>query len=302
MLRAITTVALVSGASAFSLATPLRSPQQLARAGAVFMDEDAAAPKAPKGMVEVKPTLWSDDMKADIRIEGGSSLQTFQMPQHAERVQYIITSPTGRPIKAKVELWIGPLRCVHTMQYDCMNGIDFPIRGTLQFKKLAPVLKISTDGTYEFPLVCGVFVPSPEESKKIGQLKKDHFYSAPLKDKIQGGSTIDNKGGAIRSFPIPADWDKVQIMLWSVDTGKKSMRSDIEILQGPNNPKQKITLQCGGSTQPWHGVLQTPGPGWMIRMNSKKYLEDGLFEVAINKYGDSSGDSSDVVVGGGWAR
>merc|ERR1712232_1551257 len=105
------------------------------------------------------------------------------------------TSPNGRPVKAKVELWIGPNRCVHELIYDCMNGLTYPLKSTLQFKKLSPVLKVSTDGTFEFPLETGVFVPSPEESKKVG--------------------AIYNKGGAIRSFNIDPTWEQTQIMVWS---------------------------------------------------------------------------------------
>merc|ERR1719310_754218 len=99
--------------------------------------------------------LWGAEKQADIRIEGGSTLKTFKMPPGTERVQYILESPTGRPIKGRVELWIGPIRCVHEMIYDCMDGHTFPLSATLQFKKLSPVLKVSTDGTYEFPLLAG---------------------------------------------------------------------------------------------------------------------------------------------------
>lgn len=257
----------------------------------------AAAMTAPAGWEDVTE-LWSDDKKADIRIEGGGTLKTFKMPEGVERVQYKLASPTGRPIKAKVELWIGPIRSVHELIYDCMDGISFPLAATLQFKKgVDPVLKMSTDSTYEFPLVCGVFVPSKEEEEKLGAITKDMFYTAPLKDRVQGGSTIDGKGGAIRSFPIDDSWEKTQIMVWSKDVGKKSFKTNIEVLQGPNNAKQHINLRCGGSTQPWHGVIDTPGPGWMIRCNSKKYLEDGLFEIAIAPYEVSSGEPA-VVMGG----
>ena len=265
--------------------------------------EDPASDLAPPpGWEEVKEELWSPDKKANIRIEGGSTLKTFKMPAHAERVQYIIQSPNGRPIKARVELWIGPIRSVHELIYDCMDGGHFPLKATLQFKKLSPVLKVSTSGTYEFPLECGVFVPSPDESDVIGEITKDMFYTAPMKDRVQGGSTIDNKGGAIRSFNIDPTWDKTQIMVWSKDVGKKSFKTNIEVLQGPNNQKQLLNLRCGGSTQPYHAVINTPGAGWMIRCNSKKYLEDGLFEIAVAPYADD-GDyepEDQVVVGGGW--
>jgi len=267
------------------------------RSAALFMQEDAAP---PAGWQAVKEDLWSADKKADIRIEGGKTLKTFAMPSHAERVQYILTSPNGRPVKAKVELWIGPNRCVHELIYDCMNGLTYPLKSTMQFKKLSPVLKVSTDGTFEFPLECGVFVPSPEESKVVGGICEDMFYSAPMKDRVQGGSTIDNKGGAIRSFQIDPSWEKTQIMVWSKDVGKKSFKTNIEILQGPNNAKQHLNLRCGGSTQPYHTVIDTPGSGWMIRCNSKKYLEDGLFEIAVAPYGETLeyDPSNDVVIGG----
>jgi hypothetical protein len=267
------------------------------RSAALFMQEDAAP---PAGWQAVKEDLWSADKKADIRIEGGKTLKTFAMPLHAERVQYILTSPNGRPVKAKVELWIGPNRCVHELIYDCMNGLTYPLKSTMQFKKLSPVLKVSTDGTFEFPLECGVFVPSPEESKVVGGICEDMFYSAPMKDRVQGGSTIDNKGGAIRSFQIDPTWEKTQIMVWSKDVGKKSFKTNIEILQGPNNAKQHLNLRCGGSTQPYHTVIDTPGSGWMIRCNSKKYLEDGLFEIAVAPYGETLeyDPSNDVVIGG----
>jgi len=294
---AVAALSLASGSAAFSVRPAAISQRSLGpRSSALFMQEGALA--APPGWQEV---LWTPDKTADIRIEGGKTLKTFKMPAHAERVQYVLQSPNGRPINAKVELWIGPIRCVHEMIYDCMSGVAFPLKATLKFKKLAPVLKISGNGPYELPLLAGVFVPSPEESKAIGDYtEKDMFYNSPMKDRVQGGSTIDNKGGAIRSFQVDPSWDKTQIMVWSTDVGRKSFKTNIEILQAPNNQKQMINLRCGGSTQPYHCVIDTPGPGWTIRCNSKKYLEDGLFEIAIGPYGPTSDadPASNVVVGG----
>jgi len=284
---AVAALSLASGAAAFSISPAAAfAVKPVERSNGLFMQQEE---------------LWSPVKVADTRIEGGQTLKTFQMPAHAERVQYVLQSPNGRPIKAKVELWIGPQRCVHEMIYDCMSGDDFPLKATLQFKKLSPVLKVSTDSTFEFPLVCGVYVPTPEESKQIGDMCSDHFYNAPMKERVQGGSTIDDKGGAIRTFHIDPTWEKTQIMVWSKDVGKKSFKSNIEVLQGPNNAKQFINLRCGGSTQPYHAVIDTPGAGWMIRCNSKKYLEDGLFEIAVGPYGQTADvkETDDVVVGGG---
>jgi len=233
---------------------------------------------------QVLETLWDDSKQVDMRIEGGKSLKTFKMPPHAERVQYILSSPSGRPIRAKVELWIGPQRCVHELIHTSQNGKLYPLKATLKFKKLSPVLKISGNEDYEFPVDVGVFVPSPEESKKIGAITENMFYTAPLKDHIQGGSTIDNKGGAIRSFYVDPTWEQTQIMVWSKDVGSKSFKTNIEVLQGQQTAKQFLNLRCGGSTQPFHAVIDTPGPGWVIRANSKKFIEDGKFEIAIAPY------------------
>jgi hypothetical protein len=286
---------LASGSAAFSVQSVVMAPRSAApRSAALFMQDSALAPPGWQKVEE----FWPADKQADIRIEGGKTLKTFKMPAHAERVQYILTSPNGRPLKAKVELWIGPIRCTHELIYDCMGGGLYPLKATLDFKKLSPVLKVSTYGEYEFPLMCGVFVPSPEESKAISAATTDMFYSAPMKDRVQGGSTIDNKGGAIRSFKIDPTWDKTQIMVWSKDVGRKSFKTNIEILQGPNNQKQMLNLRCGGSTQPYHAVIDTPGPDWMIRCNSKKYLEDGLFEIAIAPYGGLGAGADAVVMGG----
>ncbi len=294
-------VALTTSASALVLSpAPLRAatPASGSRAASIRAQEGAVAP--PPGWT----AIWPEEKAADIRIEGGKTLKTFKMPDYAERVQYILKSPNGRPVKAKVELWIGPIRCVHEMIYDCMNGGNFPLRATLKFKKLSPVLKISGDGDFEFPIVCGVFVPSPEESKAIGDYcEKDMFYNAPMKEAVQGGQDWSKSGGggAIKSFPLDPSWDKVQIMVWSKDVGKKSFKTNIEVLQGPNNAKQHINLRCGGSTQPYHAVIDTPGSDWMIRCNSKKYLEDGKFEIAVAPFGPTGDvDASKTVVLGGF--
>ena len=153
-----------------------------------------------------------------------------------------------------------------------------------------------------------MFVPGVEESEEIGKITEEmFFYDAPLKERVQGGTDHPgvggvSKGGAIRTFLVDPAWEKTQIMVWSKDVGKKSFKSNIEVLQGPNNAKQHINLRCGGSTQPYHAVIDTPGSGWMIRCNSKKYLEDGLFEIAVGPYEEAIHDPENDVIVGGFGR
>jgi len=227
------------------------------------------------------------------RVEGTGTVRTYQMPIWADRCQYMVRSAGDRPLKAEVNLWIGPLRQVHTCRVDTEKGAEAPVQGTIKFKKLAPVLKIFTHKEdLSYPIEVAVVVPSPERSKQL----ENHFMTTwksatkgigmyAQKQLIQGGSTIGGKstgsGGSVRSWVIPPEVEAVEVLGWSGDVGKKSFKMQFEVLHGVNNVKQKIFFQCGGSTQPYHGVLQVPYGGCVIRVKNTKFVEDGLCEFAI---------------------
>ncbi|KAL9179858.1 LOW QUALITY PROTEIN: hypothetical protein ACHAXT_007828 [Thalassiosira profunda] len=94
-------------------------------------------------------------------IQGGSSRLTYKMPQGADRAQIFIQS-NGRPLKARVELWLGPIRRVHFMDISCMNGSETPYRGCIKFKNTdsagPQTIEISTSDDSAFPALVG---PSP---------------------------------------------------------------------------------------------------------------------------------------------
>jgi len=99
---------------------------------------------------------------------------------------------------------------------------------------------------------------------------------------IQGGST-EGGGGCVRYFNIPDDVETTQLVLWSRDVGKRTVKCKIEVLQGPNSVRQLYDLHCGGSTQPYHAVIPTPGPGWTIRIMAVNYMEFP-FEAVVEPY------------------
>lgn len=212
-------------------------------------------------------------------IQGGESLRTFKMPPNTERVQYVMCT-NGRPMKARVQLWIGPLRSVHTMEVDVQNGKKYPLVATIKFKKaVEPMLKVQTTSSMEFPVEFGFHVPSQARSDELGAIT-DKIWDNSVKTHIQGGS-VSGGIGAVRIFPIDHDVDSIQVVCWTKDSSKKSQKLKMELLQGPNNYKQTFDLQCGSSSQPYHAVFQTPGPGWTLRVYNKKFVEDGLFEIAV---------------------
>lgn len=239
-------------------------------------------PPPPPSPVEEPKFEMFPEFKVE-RIPGGDTVRTYQMPIWAERCQYFIKTE-GRPLRAEVQLWLGPLRNTHTMQIESVDGALTPYKATLKFKK-TPTLRIITRG-HEFPIEAGVNVPPPARAEALAANTEKLWKAARIpeeKQLIQGGDT-DGKNGAYRYWNIPDNVKSVQMLCWSKDTSKKSFKMRIEALQGPNNPKQKIFLQCGGGSQPYHAVLQTPGPGWMVRIQNKKFVEDGLTQVAILPY------------------
>lgn len=228
---------------------------------------------------EIFPTFDNLDY-----VEAGNTIRTYPMPAWATRVQMRFET-NGRPLKGEANLWLGPIRKTHTLKFDTESGIEFPIEALLKFKVGPPVLKISTADNLNYPMKVGVFVPPPERAAELEAYTEKMFDSSSKEDKkrIQGSNT-DGKYGAAVNWIIPHNVDSVQIIGWAKDTGKKSFKLDIELLQGPNNVKQCLFLQCGGGSQPYHAVFKTPGSGWTVRIRNKKYVEDGLVEVAVLPY------------------
>jgi hypothetical protein len=226
-------------------------------------------------------------------IQGGSTLRTWKMPIGADRVEMFLRT-NGRPMRATAELWLGPQRRTHQLVIDCQDGNKTPYRALLKFKNTDSAgpqcFTIRTDKSPEFPIQAGVSVPGPERNKALKTVTESLWDEIPPEEKVlvQGGA-VSGGGGAVRRWVIPEHVESVQILSWSRDVSKKSFKMKVEVLQGPNNKKQDYTLQCGGGSQPYHAVIATPGQGWSIRIQNKKFVEDGLYQFAVLPY-ESIGD------------
>lgn len=242
--------------------------------------------KAPTSAssVVLKSSVEEEMFPVDLKFEtmqGGKTVRTYELPIWAERVQYVIKSE-GRPVKANVGLWLGPQRQTHNMDIDVQNGAVTPFQATLKFKLGPPTLKIISGESFAFPITVAVSVPTQKRSEEL-KANTEKVWEESEKTVVQGGSVM-GAGGAIRTFPVDANVDSVQVLFWSKDTSKKSLKATIEVLQGPNTKKQVYNLACGGGSQPYHCVIQTPGPGYQLRIINNKFVEDGLFQVAVLPY------------------
>jgi len=223
------------------------------------------------------------------KMQGGGTVRTWDIPPDAERLSYYIRT-NGRPLKALVELWVGPIRRIHSVNIESEDGDATPYRAMLKFKPGTKTLKISTTGSHEFPLEFGAEVPNANRMKETWAATQKVFDTSP-KTTVQGGST-EGGGGSIRYFNIPDDVDTTQIVLWSRDIGKRTVKAKIEVLSGPNSVRQLYELHCGGSTQPYHAVIPTPGPDSTIRIIATNYMEFPFhavvtpYEVAGDVYDD----------------
>lgn len=266
---ALATTLFLASASAFAPAPKASSSTTSLKVGQSF-----GGPPAPAQAIGGAPAggvfqMFSPDIPMK-RIEGGGTVRTWDIPTETERLQYVLET-NGRPLKAKVELWEGPVRLLHSMDVNLEDGSQTPFKGMLAFPKGQKALKISTTGSQEFPCTFGAEVPSFDRTKQLMAFQNDVWESNP-KHTMQG--TVSEGGlGAVKAFPISDNIESVQIMFWSKDTGKRAAKSKIEVLQGPNSIRQVFDLHCEGSTQPYHAIIETPGTGWTIRMWSKAPLE-----------------------------
>lgn len=232
-------------------------------------------------MMELFPEKWDTVLE---RIDGGTTIRSCKLPEWATRVLYRVES-FGRPVRGEVKLWLGPLRETHTLKFDNENGVQFPIQSVLKFKKGPPVLRVATSSDPNCPMKVSATVPSPDRAKELEKNTEKLFHGAGPDEKktIQGGMT-NKKGGAWVYWKIPTDVESVQLIGWSINTGRKSFKAQIELLHGPNNLMQSYFLQCGGGSQPYHTVFQTPGEGWVVRVQNKKFMEDGLVQMCVLPY------------------
>lgn len=275
---------MATAASAFAPTSPLTKTTTTALQQSIdYNPAGLAPPQASMGSNDPVDHTLMNMFPTDIpmrKMQGGGTVRTWDIPADAERLSYYIRT-NGRPLKAMVELWVGPIRRIHSVNIESEDGQQTPYRAMLKFKPGTKTLKISTTGSHEFPLEFGAEVPNANRMKDTWAATQKVFDVNP-KVTIQGGST-EGGGGCVRYFNIPDDVETTQLVLWSRDVGKRTVKCKIEVLQGPNSVRQLYDLHCGGSTQPYHAVIPTPGPGWTIRIMAVNYMEFP-FEAVVEPY------------------
>jgi hypothetical protein len=191
------------------------------------------------------------------KIEGGNTLRTWTMPVTAENAQ-IMLKTDGRPMNARVEIWQGPDYTPYTMDIYLENGDVSPFKAILHFPKGTNTISIRNVAEYEFPLIASVAVEQGGELKEV----QDEIQDKCDRRLIQGG--------AVTTIPVPNEIDSMQVLF---NTEMRAHKANIEVLQGPNNLKQKIELFCSGGNRPFYAIFETPGADYVLRVINTNHLE-----------------------------
>jgi hypothetical protein len=86
---------------------------------------------------------------------------------------------------------------------------------------------------------------------------------------IQAGTV--QGGGAVRTFPMDPNCERIAI---SLKSDGRNIKARVELTQGPNNVKQAIEFYSSdGKKRPFFAVVETPGPGNVIRIINENTVE-----------------------------
>jgi len=201
-------LAAFEGASAFALGGARASVR--GAAASVRMD---AATASSWDMKEITP-----DGSLIQRVEG-KTRKTWKFNDLSKDTVQVAVDSEGRPVNADLQLWIGPDWTPFTLKAYSEDGKERPIQTLIGTRNKSAMIEVRNTGEYEFP-----FKAAANYAK--GAMVKENPPTT-------AGERVD--GGALRSYPIDASAEKLEVVL---NTDGRQLNARIEVLNAPNNPKQ----------------------------------------------------------------
>lgn len=184
----------------------------------------------------------------------GGSLRTWSLRNPRVEQCQIVISSRCRPFDADVELWHGPDNVPCKMRVYSENGSERPFSAVLETPRGPTTVAVRNIGQLELPFVAHVVTGNVD---------------APSTDCRVSGMTI--QGGALRTYPFDPCVDSVQVLL---RTDGRPLNARVELLQGPNNNKNVVEVYTeDGCDRPFFAVVETPGPGNVIRVVNLSPIE-----------------------------
>jgi hypothetical protein len=247
--------------------------------------QKSSATAPPESADDDKPFLddiWTSS--TPVKVEG-DTLRTWPIADSdVERVQVSIKGE-GRPLDAKVELWHTPSYIPTVMDIYTEDGSLRPFNAVIATPKRDNTVAVFNTGSHEFPFTAAV---APAGSPPSRGMLSDPGAAPQL---VQGGQIV--------SWPCPPSVRSVQIFL---KTEMRNLKATIELTQGPNNIKQGIKFYSSdGYKRPLFVVIDTPGPGDMIRIINGNTVEFPFYAWVQPYEVNDESDTKPVVGGSGFS-
>jgi len=164
----------------------------------------------------------------------------------------------GRPVEALIELWIGPDWTPMKVKAYTEDGLMRPIQSLIGTRNKAAAIDINNTGPGDFPLNAAAAYAKPP----LANVRQELLTA-------NQGRYIE--GGAVHSVNFDATVDQVQVLLY---TDTRQLNAQVELLNGPNNFKQKFEVFTNnGMLNSLYVVFNSPGSGNVVRVTNLAPLE-----------------------------
>jgi hypothetical protein len=190
----------------------------------------------------------------------GQSRKTFDFPNVNQDVVQLAMNTEGRPMDAEVQLWIGPDWTPFKLKVFSEDGQKYPVQSLIGTRKKSAQVEVRNLGpmTLPFNAACSYAKPPLAEVRtKIPETEEAR--------RVQGA-------GAVYSFPL--EYGKAQARVF-LKTDTRQLHARVELLNGPNNVKQKYEVFTNnGVLNSLYVVFETPGgSGYTIRITNQAPVE-----------------------------
>lgn len=204
------------------------------------------SPKVVKPSSALHSSNWDVSSLPDVARVEGQSRRTWNFADITREDVQVAMKTDGRPMKAEIQLWIGPDWTPFTVKTYCQDGKIRPVQAVIGTRNKAAQIEVRNTGAYEFPLNAACqYAEAP-----LVDIRKT------IPDMVE---PIYIEGGAIKSKPISPTVNQVAVLL---KTDSRQLNAVVELMNGPNNVKQDYEVFTNnGILNSLYVVFDTPGTG-----------------------------------------
>ena len=212
----------------------------------------------PKTSLSATATEWDlANIGRPVRIEG-SSREHWEFPDPNQEIVQVGIDSNGRPVESLIELWIGPDWTPMKVKAYTEDGMMRPIQSLIGTRNKAAAIDINNTGPGDFPLNAAAAYAGPSMVQQRADL-------------ITANQGRYIEGGAVHSVNFDATVEQIQVLLY---TDTRQLNAQVELLNGPNNFKQKYEVFTNnGLLNSLYVIFNSPGSGNVVRVTNLAPLE-----------------------------